>query len=503
MKSTLFFKKILFSPAAERILVFTFLLALSFYTYGDYLYKAPRNNHLWAQTDRACIAKNYYENGLNFFKPQVCNQGETDGTTGTELPLLYFLSAIFMKIFNSDSPFFVRFFSLIFSISGLSYLYSLARYIHLNRSLGILGILIVYFSPIFFFYQANFNSNHVAFGLSSASFYYLVRYIYERNFKYMYFFNFLSALSLFVKASFGLYFISGNIIFYLITNRNYKLLFKQYIYTSLIALMYFINYRYIIYLNEKNKSHFFTISIENFESFKNAILETGHILSFWLHDIIFSWVYILILLMIFIVGTFSNITISKSKFILSTLVFFGSLSVYFLMGKQYQIHDYYFIEIIYIPLFLFFICISYNLQKILQPRVINILSIVLVTFLFLSGKQAFSERTTIKNDKRDDWLVRDFENSSPIFDKIGIPKSEKIIVFDGWCPNAIFYYTKRNGICIDFMNPETLNLWKGRGYKHLIVENCSFTSLPERIAEGIPHMNLKYDSNKFKVYELK
>src|SRR5437868_12405956 len=48
----------------------------------------------WRQTDVAAIARNYFENGFHFSRPQIDWAGNEPGYVGTEFPILPFAAAL-------------------------------------------------------------------------------------------------------------------------------------------------------------------------------------------------------------------------------------------------------------------------------------------------------------------------------------------------------------------------------------------------------------------------
>lgn len=48
----------------------------------------PRGLHLWGQTDRASVARNFYYEDLNILKPRINNVYNGTGITGLEFPAI-------------------------------------------------------------------------------------------------------------------------------------------------------------------------------------------------------------------------------------------------------------------------------------------------------------------------------------------------------------------------------------------------------------------------------
>src|SRR5215475_10710140 len=59
------------------------------------LIKQPYVDHWsWRQSDVAAIARNFFENGFRFSRPQIDWAGGSAGYVGTEFPILPYLAAI-------------------------------------------------------------------------------------------------------------------------------------------------------------------------------------------------------------------------------------------------------------------------------------------------------------------------------------------------------------------------------------------------------------------------
>ncbi|MBI4546849.1 MAG: glycosyltransferase family 39 protein [Ignavibacteriae bacterium] len=56
----------------------------------------------WRQADTAAMARNFYEQGFNFFYPQIDWGGNTDGYVETEFPLYPFVVALLYFLFHPD-----------------------------------------------------------------------------------------------------------------------------------------------------------------------------------------------------------------------------------------------------------------------------------------------------------------------------------------------------------------------------------------------------------------
>ncbi len=82
--------------------------------------------HAWRQADTAAIARNFYENGFNFFYPQVDWGGADQGFCETEFPIYSFLVAMLYRL-GGAQVFLARLVSVACAVIGLCGLYQLAE----------------------------------------------------------------------------------------------------------------------------------------------------------------------------------------------------------------------------------------------------------------------------------------------------------------------------------------------------------------------------------------
>lgn len=133
----------------------------------------PRGVHQGAQCDRASIALNYYENGMNFFFPEVHETRCIDGIVSCEMPLTNYLAAMLYQLFGFNH-FWFRVLTLTFLLIGLFFLHQLfCLYIKPIVSYFLIGIINA--SPILLFYSNNFVPDTAALGLILVAWYLFFR----------------------------------------------------------------------------------------------------------------------------------------------------------------------------------------------------------------------------------------------------------------------------------------------------------------------------------------
>ena len=145
-------------------LLFLILVAALSWLYGyhEIIFKRPQSVHYWRQADCASLALNYYQHGMEFFKPQTHNLTSNGGTTGnastSETPLLYYTVAVMYHVFGYHE-YLYRLLNTLLFLTGLYYLYRLSSNVLRSQFWSTLLPLLVFTSPVLVYYGNNFLSN--------------------------------------------------------------------------------------------------------------------------------------------------------------------------------------------------------------------------------------------------------------------------------------------------------------------------------------------------------
>lgn len=488
----------------EALLFFLFLLLFCLVIYGDFLSAEPMYFHAWAQTDRFCVALRYVENGLNFFKPQVCNLGNNDGTTGMEFPILYYVSAIFMKLFSSESPVFVRAISMLVSLVGLTFLYRTFRQFNIGVSLSILAVCLVFSNPIFLYYQANFNPNHVALGLCFMAVWHFFQFEKNQSIQHFAWFNFLVTIGALCKTSFTLYFLAFHIYTFLTLRTSpRKTVFRLFSFLVSIGLMV-SQYRYNQYLNTRYNAHFFTNNPEMFDSLAEGVPRLFHDFLHWSQQLLLptSIGVVSLASVIFIFTGWRRVTVHSV--LLLGLIAGGCLSVLWLMGQQFRVHDYYFIDVFYLPLALFLIPLFHHLQEKWGDALYVKSAVLILIFLTLNqGYIWFTKKLFLYLPDRCDLITNDFLGSYQVLDSLGISRAEKIGVLDPYATNEILYYLKRKGYTSSAIELDVIENWKEKKVNYLVAESISIQRFPNQFTSIEGLVRRIYQNEKFSVFQIR
>ena len=95
-------KNNILSKSIVQYFLLTILLCViaTYYDYFSLMCSIPTGTHIWRQTDSASFAWTYWQNGLDFFHPQIMNRAYGNGYAVSEFPIVQYFIAILYSIFG-------------------------------------------------------------------------------------------------------------------------------------------------------------------------------------------------------------------------------------------------------------------------------------------------------------------------------------------------------------------------------------------------------------------
>lgn len=151
--------------------------------YPQTIVKRPQSVHNWRQCDGLSLTLNYYQEGMQFFKPQthmLYSDGNTTGYSApSEVPVLYYFNAFLYHIFGPHEIVF-RSVNLLLFYLGLFFLYKLAFRILRDIFFPALVLILMFSSPVLIYYGNNFLPNTAALSFTFIGWYFFYDY-YERG----------------------------------------------------------------------------------------------------------------------------------------------------------------------------------------------------------------------------------------------------------------------------------------------------------------------------------
>ena len=420
------------------------LISISAYYNNDkYLFFRPQSIHAWRQADCASITLNYYQNGMNFFKPQVHNLTSDNGQTGycstSEIPVLYYFSAISYNFFGANEIIIRIINSLIFFL-GLLYLFKIVLFLFKDNFWAIAFSIVFYTSTVLIYYGNNYLTNVSALSFAIIGLYYFFKYNHKQNKKFL-----LLSLLFFLLS--GIFKVTALMTFFAILSYyilektklfgKKKKLFNKHnnIFIISATIIFLIIGGWIFYTSYFNKCHdcsYFSTTIfpiwdMNSIEIKNLI---DHVREFWLTDYFHKSLHILFIIMF----VFILIRLKKINFIYAILLLVLIVQSIVYISLQFWTfynHDYYTINQYIVPIFIgiVFLDIAFkNHEKIMKNIYLKIIFSLFILFNIYHAKNKLSERyTTWKNNYKTN--NEEIYSISPYLREIGISFSDKVIYF--------------------------------------------------------------------------
>ena len=501
----------------EKLGFFTFLLAVFFVFHYKYINEFPSYTHAWSQSDRYALANGFVDNDLNFFKPQtlvynhpIPNKWSTaDSTriTAVDFPIHDYIPAIFMKIAGNKSPFFFRTYILLYGFSGLLFLYKLSKYLGNSILISFFILILAATSPVFVYYQSGFIPSIPSLSNSIIGLYFYLIYRdsnRSKSFGISILFLTLSALArtTFLIPLFAVLMVE------LITMIHKKKINLKVIFIGLISFLVILFYVfYNIYLR-KTYGAMFLFSFKMADSIAEYLEVIKIMFQRWMFHY-FSWIHYLIfsLILLFVLlfkrkNLIRFLKDRKSTVLLLILLFVGNGIFFILMAKQFENHDYYFLDTFYLPIILLII-ILFSLVDFKKLTFLLFPTLLLCSFFLLKNAKYMQEEKRITGT----WdvvneSILNFKNSEDFLLKNGISKNERIFVLGSTTPNIPFLLTNRTGYCNMYSNYSAIKKSLDFPSKYYIYQNEFFLQdIYAHYPQIIKHLKMLATNGKITICE--
>src|SRR2546423_362744 len=151
----------------------------------------------WRQSDVAAIARNYFENGFHFARPQIDWAGNERGYVGTEFPILPFVTAILYKSFGVHE-WIGRIQGVLFFVVALPFFFGLLRRIF-DEVVALWATFFYAFAPLSIAASRAFMPDVPSLCLAIIGMYFFLRWIEEERFPWLILSALLVSLALLIK----------------------------------------------------------------------------------------------------------------------------------------------------------------------------------------------------------------------------------------------------------------------------------------------------------------
>jgi hypothetical protein len=407
-------------PLAIKTLLL--LLALFFiYSLNYHFFDGVLPIHAWRKADSLSLAWNYYK-GASFLSPET-NHISYFGNrnAAAEFPIVYYVVGKLWVLFGHHEwiPRLVSFSTLIGSLTLFS---SVVNHILKNHLKTLVFIGVVFSSPILLFYSDTLLPNVFSFSFSLIASYFLFVFIHNKSRWSFTFFTLFLTLAILIKVTVLisiLTFAIGCAFYYFFQKKNlfttHRKIFILLCAAFSIAFFFTILwYSYAISYNARFDSLMFSTDIRPiWEVDALRRKEIWEIIWKRQFNLLYSyWALIPICLLVFFLAIRTKI--SPLFYWLLGIGLLGTTGYILLWFWVFDVHDYYLIEMLYLPLIFFFIAIKHtNMQSTITGKLSRYLSYSVLLLVFLQALSytqiAFGKKTYIAKNS---FLVQEFTKTN-------------------------------------------------------------------------------------------
>lgn len=467
----------------QHIVGFGLLILILLLFQWPYFNLYPTSVHAWAQADYYALTKGFIRNDFNFFLPQeyIYNKqfpGEwkiADSTTITAVnfPIHQYLIALLMKLTGSQSPFLFRFYTFVFSVIGLRYLYGCARMMRLSHLRALFLTALAASSPLFIYYQANFMVTIPALATAIWGIYYYLRHLQAGSSRYWKWAIVLLTLAALTRSTFAvpLLAVFGHQV--LIALRTRKVVWRRWLFL-IAGLIVLAGYQlYNSYLTAAYGSNFLS-ELKPASGWNEFWYLLDTILEYW-QSVYFTglqWLVVTIVCTVLFLRLprLRHKPVSDPAFFLSIYVL-GALCFFIAMERQFIFHDYYFLDNFFLPLLLV-TCYGFgSVADTLADKGLEKLIMVIVIFIsLLNGWHELKSRYAESNDVVS-RTMKAFQGAEKLLAENHVPKDAKIMVFGTYGPNAPFLLFDRNGYSVDHIDPKFFSEFRNWDVDYILISS--------------------------------
>ncbi len=413
----------------------------------------PDGVHLWAQSDYLSIINLYNENGHDLVSPStyVLNPEFPDNglryyrTTETagDLQFQPWLISFFVDDAVSDIVI-VRIYYCFFALLLLIFIFEIINLVTACYWSALLVAFFFFCTPLFQYY-----STAVLPGLGSLTFAAAGVFVYAKYLKSEK--GLLAAILLLLFAAMmrstnymWLLAILGIEVFARIRLGRVR---KNDLWILLLVFVGIVFHFIVLKSVDENRGSIFLSSLMPFGSFREWMdgLEylKDNVTKLYFHRA--QWVALLVVLVIFLCQ-FWNAR-SDSWNLLTVIFFLFAISFFIAMGKQFIHHDYYFLEVFFLPIVLLFSQKIIFLKRIF-PKGYYFFHVLVLLVLFPSWFHARSlagERSKSNPESRITKTLNDYQGLGTYLDSLGYDRETVLFVPDATVPNLPLLLSERRG----------------------------------------------------------
>lgn len=484
-----------FSQKRPLLLFYIILITISlFYFYHLVLFSPPQSIHRWRQADCLSMTLNYYQHGMNFFKPEVhhlISDNMNSGYAAGEAPLLYYFVALLYKIFGPHESIYRICNTLIFFI-GLGALFKIARRFLNDFIISASVPLLIFVSPVAAYYANNFLSDSTALALVFIGWLQFIRFTDTGTHRY-----FIGAVVLFslaglLKITMAISLIAlgclvvHNIFFSY--PRDKKPFFKRTIKTLLpviTGLLLIMSWTfYAIWFNGHHLSNGFLTTILPWWHLNQA--DRHEITRMIIEDnrpIYYNDGVLYLLLLAVVILAIYGRRIPQYLNLITGLLVAGGITFVNLFYMQFVYHDYYILVLLAPLAFILLsslLALKEALPKVASSWLFKSVLLVLMTFSVVYARKEMQMRYF--GTKRETPVYEPLFTIKPYLKLIGVKPEDRVISMPDFTNSYTLYLMNQQGYRIweiDSNTTDTICRMIKMGADYLVIHDSTYLDEPE------------------------
>lgn len=432
----------------------------------------PQSVHQWAQCDRASVAWNYYVNHADFFHPQVNNTDNGTGVTGLEFPIVQYFVSILYRLFGFHEWLY-RLVTLIVFTIGATSVFRLSDYFVKNKLHALLIMLLYVCSPLLTFYSCSFLPDIYSLSFAMMSWSALVSFAKTREDRFKWLWWLAMTVSFLIKPNSMIHLPAMGLFLYQNKLWTRQTGLKYFSFFAIAVISTFCWYAYASWLSKSTQSEVFLLEMRPPKSWQEMKDVWEIVSKDWIERIYHP----VILSIILIAGVISILLSNPLKGGLSAYVLLmmaGGTAFLYVMLLQLSYHDYYFITMFPLVLFLLFIIRDTFHSKMNA----NGHAVFTICVLMAVGFQFYFSKTHLRTShKKDNWkygsTANDIYFSPDLILKAGnIKLNDQVVVVFDHSPNISLYLMGLKGVTIPYRKvQETLMGYLHTGRYNFVIFN--------------------------------
>lgn len=475
------------------------VLILFIFLYARLINEPPQSIHYWRQSDSYSIALNYYNHGMHFLQPEVHNHNAdhfSSGKTISECPYMYYAVAAAFNIFGPHFWVYRLIWSLITLLAFLT-LYKILLVFNVPRIAAGMASILILSSPFFIYYGNSFIPDIPAITMILLA--WLNLFLYRKNKRNI---NLVLVFTLFAMA--GLikitalmsYFALGaafilelfGLKFGLNGEKLFPLIKRTFLYFFLVIVVIALWYLYARHYNIKHSASYFSMTtwpIWNYSGCETATIPQilNHIRTYWLPYFFNVPMLSLIFVSIVFIG-FEFKKADKLLVLITILLFFACASLFVLYFGALNQHDYYFIMMYILPVFILITAIDILTKIKIEKKYLYFI----ITILFSVTCYQIHYTRKMQKERYYGWVNETPKVFKELIEirnnlaEIGIPENAKVISVPDYAPSYTLSLINRPGYSLyeKIYDSLAMNDFVRNGAEYLIISdfNKSVSELP-------------------------